>query len=258
MKLHYRALLNPKASQDLIVLHGLFAASDNMLRLGKELALTFNVYLVDLRNHGASPHSEQMSYPDMAQDIIELMDDLSLLSCALVGHSMGGKVAMQIALNYPERVERLIVADIAPVKYAPSHEQIIQGLELLAAVPPSSRNEADTSLARFVDDASVRQFLIKNLRKSSLKQSTLTWRFNLAAITAHYADILDAPHGQPFSKPTLFIAGEHSDYIKPAHREITITLFPNVSLKVIQGTTHWLHAQKPDVFNAQCVRFLCA
>jgi esterase len=255
MKLHYRVLNHPEATQHVFVLHGLFAASDNLLRLGKELANSFNVYLIDLRNHGESPHSSIMDYPSMAQDLIDLMDDLSLASCAFVGHSMGGKVAMQVALNFPERVDRLIVADIAPVKYLPGHEQIIQGLEFLAKVPPSSRAQADQALADYVDDESVRQFLIKNLRKSPSSHG-LAWRFNLDAITEHYSDILSAPSGIPFQKPTLFIAGEHSDYIKLEHREVVLRLFPKASMKVIQGTTHWLHAQKPSVFNAQCVRFL--
>lgn len=258
MKLHYRALLNLETKRHVIVLHGLFAASDNLLRLGKELAESFNVYLVDLRNHGESPHSSDMNYMLMAQDVIELMDSLSLESCAIVGHSMGGKVAMQLALNFPERIERIIVADIAPVNYEPRHEQIIQGLESLDESPPSSRADADKALARFVDDASVRQFLIKNLRKSSAQPGVLTWRFNLQAIVAHYSAILGAPSGVSYLKPTLFIAGELSDYITPAYRDTTLELFPKAAVKIIQGASHWLHAQKPDVFNALCARFLSA
>lgn len=256
MKLFSRQLGAADAAHHVIILHGLFAASDNLLTLGKALSEDYRVHLLDLRNHGQSPKSPSLNYSLMAQDVLEYLDDQEIDQAALIGHSMGGKTAMQVALNAPERIASLIVADIAPVRYSPGHEHILEGLQALEEHPVSSRQAADEVLSDWIDDGGVRQFLIKNLRRSEDGRSELVWRFNLAAIKASYLDILSAPRGGQYDRPVLFIAGARSDYILPEHREQSLKLFPQAQLKIIPNASHWLHAEKPEVFNAMCGRFL--
>lgn len=239
-----------------MLLHGLFAASDNLLTLGKALSQHYRVHLLDLRNHGKSPQSPELNYCVMAQDVLAYMDDQNIDQVALIGHSMGGKTAMQVALKSPERVAALIVADIAPVQYSPGHEHILEGLQELEENPVSSRQAADEVLSKWVDEWGVRQFLIKNLRRADNGSSELLWRFNFEAIKANYMNVLDAPRGFRYEKNVLFISGAHSDYILPEHKEQTQKLFPKAQLKIIPDTSHWLHAEKPEVFNAMCTRFL--
>ncbi|KZY90938.1 hypothetical protein A3744_21140, partial [Oleiphilus sp. HI0073] len=229
---------------------------DNLLTLGKGLSEQFRVHLLDLRNHGQSPHSSLLDYDVMAKDVIDYLDDQNIKQAALIGHSMGGKTAMQVALMYPERVEALIVADIAPVQYSPGHEQILRGLAELAESPVGSRQAADEALSKWIEDWGVRQFLIKSLRRADDGDSGLVWRFNFEAIKANYTNILAAPHGGRYEKNVLFISGARSDYILPEHKAKTQKLFPKAQLKIIPETSHWLHAEKPEVFNAMCVRFL--
>lgn len=256
MKLHSRQFGADDALNHVVILHGLFAASDNLLTLGKALSGQYKVHLLDLRNHGKSPQSPELNYSVMAEDVLDYMNDQNIGEAALVGHSMGGKTAMQVSLNSPERVPSLIVADIAPVQYSPGHEHILEGLQAIADNPVNSRQAADDVLSQWVDDWGVRQFLIKNLRRSDNGSSALTWRFNFDAIKANYLNILAAPCGGRYEKNVLFIAGAQSDYILPEHKEQTQKLFPKAQLKIIPETSHWLHAEKPEVFNAMCTRFL--
>lgn len=254
MELFYRELGN-EGSPNVVILHGLFAASDNLLRLGKYLSGEYRVFMLDLRNHGSSPHSDIHNYKSMAEDVIEFLDQQNILTTSVIGHSMGGKVAMQLALLSPERVSGIIVADIAPVKYEPGHNDIIRGLDAVAEQTIRTRKEAEEMLSKHVDDWGVRQFLIKSLKKREHSDG-LQWRFNLPSLKNNYENVLAAPSGEPYSSPVLFIAGENSDYIVPEYRDSTMRLFPKAQLKVIPDTSHWLHAQKPEVFNALCKRFL--
>lgn len=256
MKLFSRKLGSEDATNHVVILHGLFAASDNLLTLGKALSEEYRVHLLDLRNHGQSPQSPELNYIAMAKDVLDYMDDQSINQAALIGHSMGGKTAMQVALAFPERVAGLIVADIAPVQYTPGHEHILEGLQELAENPVSSRQAADEALSKWIEEWGVRQFLIKNLRRADNGSSELIWRFNLEAINANYLNILAAPYGDRYERSVLFISGARSDYILPEHKEQTQNLFPNAQLKIIPDTSHWLHAEKPEVFNAMCARFL--
>lgn len=256
MKLFSRTLGPEDAANHVVILHGLFAASDNLLTLGKALAEQYRVHLLDLRNHGQSPQTSALDYNVMARDVLDYMDDQNIDHAALIGHSMGGKTAMQVAIESPERIIALIVADIAPVQYSPGHEHILEGLQELAENPVSSRQAADEVLSKWIDDWGVRQFLIKNLRRADNGSSELEWRFNFEAIKANYLNILAAPYGGRYDKAVLFIAGARSDYILPEHKEQTQKLFPKAQLKIIPETSHWLHAEKPEVFNAMCARFL--
>jgi len=238
-----------------ILLHGLFGASDNLGRVATELEKEFQVWRVDLRNHGNSFHSEEMNYTLMVQDLYRTMQANNIEQAHFIGHSMGGKVAMQFALTYPEKVISLIVADIAPVKYLPHHHAILQGLSALDLSLVSSRKMADTALAEYVEDSGVRQFLLKSLDFTN--KAAPRWKFNLNAILDHYLEILDGCQSDsPYSGTTLFIAGGWSDYIKPEYREATLALFPNTELKIIPETSHWLHAEKPRIFIGICQRFL--
>lgn len=255
VKLHSRQILNPDSERHVVILHGLFAASDNLLRLGKDLSEHYNVHLLDLRNHGQSPHVEEISYELMAQDVASYLSDSNISEAILVGHSMGGKVAMQLALQEPNLVIAVIVGDIAPVAYSPGHEAILAGLNWLQTHPPMNRQEADEALAEFIEEPAVRQFLIKSLRSGESGKG-LVWRFNLDSLNRHYRNIIAAPAGEPFEKPVLFIAGELSNYIQPEHQKETLALFPRAQLKIISGATHWLHAEKPELFASACIRFL--
>jgi esterase len=237
-------------------MHGMFGSLSNLGVIGRVLAVKYKVVAVDLRNHGESPHSLEMNYPCMANDVIELMDDLAIPQATLLGHSMGGKIAMQIALNHPNRVNKLIVADIAPVTYKPDrHGGVLEGLQALSETRPVSRKQADQLLSAYVEENSVRAFLLKNLVKE--EDGRFSLRLYMEGIIGNYYDTLTlAPTGKLFSGPTLFIKGADSAYIQDKHRDEVLLLFPQVQLKVIANTGHWLHAEKPDTFNKIVLDFL--
>ena len=237
-------------------MHGMFGSLSNLGVIGRALSDNYKVIAVDLRNHGESPHSLEMNYPCMAKDIIELMDDMAIQKATLLGHSMGGKIAMQIALNYPERIDKLILADIAPVDYKPDrHGGVLEGLQSLKEMRPTSRKEADKNLENYVEEASTRAFLLKNLIREDDGRFGL--RLYMDGIVKNYYDALTlAPTGKTFSGPTLFIKGEGSAYIQDKHRSKVLQLFPNAQLKVIANTGHWLHSEKPEAFNKIVSNFL--
>jgi len=236
-----------------LLLHGLFGAGDNLGALARVLAPHCRVVLVDLRNHGRSPHSAEMDLPLLAADIIALQDRLRIPASAIVGHSLGGKVAMELALNAPERVTRAVFADIAPVRYAPHHQAIFAALENLDLAALTRRGDAEAVLAQFIAEPAVRQFLLKSLYRDD---SGFHWRFNPDALRSCYPALGAAPEGQPFEGPALFIKGELSDYIEPAHRAAISSLFPHFQFKMIAGTGHWLHAERPVAFNRLVRQFL--
>lgn len=235
----------------LVLIHGLFGSYENLGMIARQLADNFQIINVDLRNHGKSGHLSTMTYPQMAEDVLETLDKLDIRSANFLGHSMGGKVAMQIALTAPERVLKLVLADISPVVTAPRHQTILEALAALPIAELSDRREADPLLSNAVPELAVRQFLLKNLLKVD---GQLQWRFNLTALMANYPDILSAPIGNgPYIGPVLFVKGGDSDYIQASHQPIIQALFPNAKAKIIQGTGHWLHAEKPAAF-AKIVR----
>ena len=241
----------------LILLHGLFGSLDNLNGVAHRLSSHFQIHALDLRNHGRSPHAGSMSYPDMANDVLAYMSRHGLERASLLGHSMGGKTAMQVALNAPDRVDKLIVADIAPVSYPPHHDEILAGL---AAVDPASlhsRTEGDRILADYVPEVAVRQFLLKNLVRR--EGGGFAWRMNLPVIRRCYQQVTAGQQGSgPFEGPVLFIKGGNSNYIQARYRDQVARLFPRAEIRIIPGTGHWLHAEKPEVFAALCERFLLA
>jgi len=228
----------------IIILHGFLASSRNWRTVAKTLAENHYVLVLDQRNHGDSPHSEQMDYPTMAEDLLLLMDTLGLERAHLLGHSMGGKVAMWFALHYPQRVNRLIIADISPVNYDHSFEDMIQALKLLPLTQLANRKEAEQILADTIPDLSFRQFLLQNLQ---LKNGAYSWRINLDYIadTAHQIVAFPDSKSQRYVGEALFIAGERSDYVRP---ETVFSLFPAAQVVEIQDTGHWLYVEAPDHF----------
>ncbi|WP_417618711.1 alpha/beta fold hydrolase [Oceanisphaera sp.] len=240
--------------QPVIVIHGLFGSLDNLNGLSKALAEHYEVIAVDVRNHGLSPHSEHISYQDMANDILALISQLELARPVLVGHSMGGKIAMMIAGIAPELIGGLVVADMAPVAYTQArHKEVFAGLQAVAAAGCRDRKAADAVLGRHVQIMGVRQFLLK----SFIPDSDTPWRFNVPALQEHYATIMSWPGlDTPYTGPVLFIKGGESDYLLPEYQAEVIRQFPRAKAKVIPGTGHWLHAEKPQLFNRLVLDFL--
>lgn len=239
-----------------IILHGLFGSLDNLGRVATELSKEFQVHSLDLRNHGKSPHCSSMNYDTMCEDVVNYMTASGIESASVLGHSMGGKVAMTLATKFPTKVEKLIVADIAPVEYSPHHKDIFEGLSAVNFEVQRTRQEIDSILANHIETRGVRQFLMKNLERSEFTAG-FKWKLNLEGIRNNYANILKAPPiAHQFKKEVLFIAGSLSDYIQPEYREDTLALFPNANMKMISGASHWLHAEKPRIFINICLKFL--
>ena len=245
-----------------ILLHGMFGSLDNLGVIARGLEDQWQVHAIDQRNHGKSAHADTMSYPEMAEDILAYMDAQGLATVSVLGHSMGGKLAMQLALMAPERIDRIIVADISPVAYAPRHDHVLEGLKAVDLTAVKSRQDADRALSEYVEEAGVRQFLLKNLvpvPADAQEQSGLRyrWRLNLPVLDRSYTALAAAPEGDgPFTGPVLFIKGADSAFIQTKHRDTIMRLFPRADMRIIEGTGHWLHVEKSDTFLALCRRFL--
>ena len=236
------------SSQVVILLHGLLGQSDNLALLAKALAENFRVIIPDLINHGDSPHRSDMSYASMAGDVMTVLRHLQLDRVKLFGHSMGGKVAMQMALDYPDSVASVIVADIAPVDYSESHNSIFMAMRKVASTQVDSRSQADLILAKTIADQALRQFILKSLRRN--KDGNWQWCYGLEEIISAYPAICAFPATEKtFHNPILFIKGSESDYINESHQRQIRRYFTQPSLKIIQGAGHWLHVEKPLAFN---------
>ena len=237
----------------LIILHGFFASSRNWRQVAEKLAASFHVYVLDMRNHGSSPHHPIMDYPAMTADLLLFMDVQGLTTASLLGHSMGGKVAMWFALNHPERMDKLIVADIAPVSYTHCFNSLIQALKALPLSEISNRKQAELLLASAIPELSYRQFLLQNL---VLKDDAYCWRIDLDIFYRMAPNIVAFPsadHLPVYTGKTLFIAGEESGYVKA---DDVSALFPEATLSVIANAGHWLHVQQPGVFIERVEQFL--
>jgi len=247
MQLHCQTL---GQGQPLILLHGLFASSDNWGAIAKHFSQHYQVIRVDLRNHGRSPHSKSQNYTDMVDDLLELCDALNLDDIHLLGHSLGGKVAMQFAMRHPDRVEKLIVVDMAMRAYADAHTHLIDAIMAIDLSTLQSRSEVNKALSSAIPQAMVRQFLLMNLIKSDINapESSLAWRINLAALKANYPNLQQAVcENAHYEKSCLFIRGEHSDYVQDADTEHIKTHFTNAQFASLP-TGHWVHAEQPRAF----------
>lgn len=238
----------------LLLIHGLFGSGENLGMIARLLADRFRVINVDLRNHGRSGHSEDMNYMLMADDLAQTMDELGIPTAAVLGHSMGGKAAMQLALNQPQRVSKLVLADISPVVSQARHHHILAALNSVDLTTLTDRKDADKQLQQQIEDAGTRAFLLKSLQKT---ENGFQWRFNLSTMTKHYQEVLAAPQAEnSYPGPVLFIKGGNSDYLQPEHQPLIFKLFPAAKAKVIAGTGHWLHAEKPAAFAKITADFL--
>jgi len=239
----------------LLILHGLFGSLENWRILSKVFSQSYHVFALDQRNHGHSPHSDVFNYRVMAEDLKEFLQYQGLSSTHLIGHSLGGKTAMQFALTYPEKVDTLIVVDIAPKAYPPGHDDIFAALFSLDAQDFRSRQEADAALAKHLPDLALRQFLLKNLERTAT--GGFRWRINLEAIHTNYPKILKSVEGPgQFPHPTLFIKGGNSQYIDSADMPTIRTIFPQAQLVTIPDAGHWLHAEAPQAFAELVLNFL--
>ncbi len=241
-----------------LFLHGLFGSGRIWRSLAGQLASEWSCLLVDLRGHGSSPKLPPLTYPAMAEDVRALMDREGLAEAILVGHSMGGKVAMTLALAYPERVRRLVVLDIAPVAYAPERlAPIIDALLALKLDAIRRRGEADRQLAAAIPDPAVRGFLLTNLE---LAPEGARWRLDLALIRAFLPDLSGFPEelasSARYPGPALFLSGARSDYVRDAHAEAILRLFPRARLEQVPGAGHWLHWERPRQVVERLRRFL--
>jgi pimeloyl-ACP methyl ester carboxylesterase len=239
----------------LVLLHGLFGASNNWLGVVQRLQADYRLILPDLRNHGRSPPHPVMDYPAMAEDLLALLDRLRLDSVNLLGHSMGGKAAMWLALSRPERVARLLVADIAPVGYPLRFDSIFRGLEALPLERIADRSSADRQLAQWVVEPAVRQYLLQNLVKQA---AGWRWRCNLPVLSRSRENLADFPpnDGLSYAGETLFLYGERSDYVQTQYRETIGRLFPHARLRMLHGAGHWLYAEQPEAFSRAVMGFL--
>jgi esterase len=254
LKLNYQLTKAEKTMPLVILLHGLFGSLDNLTMLRRELEKDFQVLSIDLPDHGRSEFSTSFSFEHYAQHIALLMDELAIAQAHVVGHSLGGKIAMCLALTHPQKVSKLVLADIAPVAYPPRHQAVFAGLNAVDLANLQDRAEAKAQLALHIEEEGVRQFLLKSLYQ---QDNNWHWRFNLAMLQRDYTLLCGAiESAHSFNKPVLFIKGGLSEYLLPQHKAHIDRLFPQAQAKIIQGTGHWLHAEKPVIFNRLVSDFL--
>ena len=245
MKLFFRQV--GESGTPIIILHGIFGTSDNWLGIAKQLSENHQVFLLDQRNHGQSPWSDEFDYLVMAADLKEFIEDHHLQNPILIGHSMGGKVVMQFELLYPNIAQKVVVVDIAPKFYPVHHTQILNGLNSLDLKNLQSRTEANEHLKRFEEKEGVRQFLLKNLYRN--ENNEFAFRINLKVITKNI-DVVghELFHKNPSNTPTFFIKGEDSNYILPEDHRLIAEIFPNFELIEIPNAGHWVQADQPEAF----------
>lgn len=243
------------SSQNLLVIHGFMGMSDNWKSLGIQYQEAgYNVHILDLRNHGKSFHSDEFSYEVMVQDVVHYCQVNQVQSTHVIGHSMGGKVAMLLATTYPNLVEKCVIADIGPKYYAPHHQDILAGLNAIDFSVQPSRSDVEETLYPYIPDFGTRQFLLKNLFWVTPGQ--LAFRFNLSVFNSKIEEIGKAlPSNNVFLKPILFIRGGNSNYILDADFESIKLHFPKAVFETIPNVGHWLHAENPKMFLETTIHF---
>ncbi len=264
MKLFFRQL---GAGYPLVILHGLYGSSDNWISVGRALSDKYEVFLIDQRNHGQSPHSPSHTYEDLSQDLLQFLDDHNLEQPIIVGHSMGGKVAMQFASTYPHRVKGLVVVDILPSSYRKDlgvgleqenqHAKILSSLLMLPIGSATSRDDLDTAFAQNIKDDRVRQFLLKSVKRSHT--GGFQWQLNVEGLSQNLPALMNSvlPEGgqQPLHVPTLFLRGEKSPYVHTEGVKKISSWFENYQIKTIANAGHWVHAENPQDLMAELNRF---
>lgn len=241
----------------LIILHGLFGSARNWAGISKHLAKTHRVYTLDLRNHGSSGQTSSMTYSEMAADVAEFLHARNISAPIVMGHSMGGKVAMQLALEDPDVLKGLLVVDIAPVSYGHDMLDYISAMQALDISGNQRRQELEEELRDEIEDPGITSFLMTNLERAN---GGFQWRVNLTAISAGMSGIagFDPPDGGTYEGPTLLIAGQNSAYIRDDHRDEISALFPKARTVTIKDAGHWVHADQPQAFIETVGAFLDA
>lgn len=238
----------------LVVIHGLLGSADNWRSLAKQWERRHRVVVLDLRNHGRSPHLEGMAYQAMAEDVLAALDRLEIAQCHLLGHSMGGKVAMTVARLAPERVASLIIADIAPVTYDHGHDEIFKALRHVEANAPANRREVDALMAEHVDEKPIRMFLATNLERD--EAGGMRWRIGLDHIEAGYEDIRGEPAGEgAYEGPSLLLRGGRSHYVSDDMLPTVKDILPSAQIATLDAG-HWLHAEQPSAFQRTVTDFI--
>ena len=235
------------SGRPVIILHGLFGQSDNWVTLGRRLAEQFHVFIPDQRNHGQSPHAPVHSFPAMAEDLARFIEQHHIIDTILIGHSMGGKVAMLYTLENPDKVQKLVIVDISQRRYPERsiHTQVLSQMLSLDLDTFSTRSEIEKLLTERIPDARIRMFMMKNLYYQA--HGKLKWRLNLDVINQSMDLLFDGISATgKFEGPTLFVRGGKSDYILDEDLPMIISLFPNALVKTISGATHWVHADAPE------------
>ena len=253
MKILYSKIVGKGAP--LLILHGFLGMGDNWKTLGNRFAEQYEVHLIDQRNHGRSFHADEFNYEVLADDLLNYMNHHKLDKVNLLGHSMGGKTAMLFAVNHPEKVNKLLVADIGPKYYSAHHEDILNGLKAIDFSKMTSRKEIEEVLSNFIPEFGIRQFLLKNVYRETKEQ--LAFRFNLQSLTDNYDEVgVSLPPLTQFDGETLFLRGENSGYITESDKDLITTHFAKSEVVTVKNAGHWLHAENPDDFYDYVVSFL--
>ena len=252
MQLNYKQFGN---GTPLIILHGLFGSLDNWQTLAKQFAENFSVYIIDVRNHGKSPHTAEHDYVSIAEDLKEFMRQQSIEKSHFIGHSMGGKAVMQFSILYPEKVLKQVIVDIAPKKYGRGHDDIFDAIFSLDLNTLQSRTEADEQLQKLIPDFGTRQFILKNLDRSD--DGTYGWKFNLETLFREYENVRGGiTSSKPIDIETLVIKGEKSGYVTAEDEATFKTLFPKTTIASVSNAGHWVHAENPKELLTLVNRFL--
>jgi esterase len=257
MSLHYREYGSYSDQRPtLLLIHGLLGSSANWHSIARALSDDYHIIVPDLRNHGRSPHSPEVSYLSLAGDLHDLIDEHGLDSVVLVGHSMGGKAAMLFSLIHPDMVEGMVAVDVSPVSYPNRFNSIFSALNEIPVETLLDREQAEEMLATQLEERGLRQYLLQNLM---LENGVWTWRANLGALEAGIGQIVGFPNVEKDSQylgPALFLYGANSDYVAPEYQTTIQTLFPYARLRSVAGAGHWVYAEQPEAFLAALKAFL--
>ncbi|MFV0304383.1 MAG: alpha/beta fold hydrolase [Moheibacter sp.] len=244
-----------KKPKHLLILHGLFGQSDNFATLAKQFSEHYTTHIIDLRNHGRSFHADIMNFDVMSDDILNYLNHYQIQECYLLGHSLGGRSVIEFSYQHPERIKKLIVADMAPKAYPPHHQGIIKALNSVDFDKVEKRSDVEKTLKQYIPDIGTRQFLLKNVYATD--GGKYTFRFNLKTLTNSYNELVSEGLANGiFDKSTLFLRGEKSNYILDEDFDLIMHHFPQAVIKTIPNAGHWIHAENPKVFFEDVVKFL--